>query len=139
MAGLRTYLLNPRTASRTGLILSLTIPRCLPRTHRLGPTEPSGRDFRHHDRHGVSHPAIRCQPAEALVTFVSIAADPRTQTMEMLSATERDEMTPTALGDLTRIELDRIAWKFLGPTSRDELMPTGRSTDVWMPTSCTTG
>ena len=36
------------------------------------------------------------------------------QMMEMLSATERDEMTPTALGDLTRIELDRIAWKFLG-------------------------
>ena len=33
--------------------------------------------------------------------------------MGVPSATERDEMTPTALGDLTRIELDRIAWKFL--------------------------
>jgi len=33
--------------------------------------------------------------------------------MEVLPATEGDAMMPTGLGDLTRHELDRIAWKFL--------------------------
>jgi hypothetical protein len=34
--------------------------------------------------------------------------------MKALPKTERDAMTPTGLGDLTRDELDRIALKFLG-------------------------
>jgi hypothetical protein len=34
--------------------------------------------------------------------------------MKALPATERDAMTPNGRGDLTRHELDKIAWKFLG-------------------------
>jgi len=45
--------------------------------------------------------------------------------MKALPATERDAMTPTGLGDLTRNELDRIAWKFLGSQF------TGRSYADW--------
>lgn len=34
--------------------------------------------------------------------------------MEVLPATEGIAMTPTAPGELTRHELDKIAWRFLG-------------------------
>lgn len=43
----------------------------------------------------------------------------------MLPATEREAMMPTAAGDLNRIELDRIAWKFLGSNF------TGRTYADW--------
>jgi hypothetical protein len=45
--------------------------------------------------------------------------------MEASPATEGIPMTPTALGELTRHELDRIAWKFLGSKF------TGRAYAQW--------